>query len=182
MSQFETCLPFTLIQECPHPNDWSNPANFSNDKHDPGGKTMCGIIQREYDIYRKHKGLPTQDVRKMTKEEGYEIYQQGYWLPHCQGLAPGLDLSFFDTAVNMGTTEAVKILQAALNVPHDGDWGPVTQKAVEGANANPHAAIEAFTARRHAVYRMMSGFQFFGKDWTRRTDEIADHSLQMVSK
>ena len=71
-----------LAQECPYPGDWINPKNFSNDAHDPGGKTMCGIIQREYDTYRKMKGLPTQDVRKITQEEGYDIYRNSYWLPH----------------------------------------------------------------------------------------------------
>jgi Glycosyl hydrolase 108 len=32
----------------------------SNDAHDPGGRTHKGIIQREYDRYRRQKGLPLQ--------------------------------------------------------------------------------------------------------------------------
>lgn len=179
--RFLICLPFTLAQECPHSEDWSNPKNFSNDAHDPGGKTMCGIIQREYDIYRKHEGLPTQDVRKLSESEGHDIYMTNYWFPHCPNLAIGLDLCFFDTAVNMGTTEAIKVLQAALGIDNDGDWGPATQKAVDAANARPYTAIQAFSARRHAVYQMMSGFQYFGDDWTRRTNEIEKAALKMVA-
>lgn len=177
--RFLVCLHFTLAQECPHPNNWADPRNFSNDKHDPGGKTMCGIIQREYDIYRKYEGLPTQDVRRMTEQEGHDIYEHNYWQPHCPGLAPGLDLCFFDTAVNMGTTEAIKVLQAALGATNDGRWGPATQKAVDTI-VSPVHAINAFTNRRHLVYRMMPGFRYFGTDWTRRTDEIANAALKMV--
>lgn len=176
--RFLTCLPFTLAQECPHPNNWSDPRNFSNDKHDPGGKTMCGIIQREYDLYRKSKRLPTQDVRKLTEVEGQEIYQHGYWLPHCPNLAVGLDLCYFDAAVNMGTTEATMILQHALGASADGDWGSETQKVV--STATPVAAIKAYTARRLAVYHMMAGFRYFGGDWTRRTNEIGAEALKMV--
>lgn len=176
--RFLICLPFTLAQECPHPEQWSNPKNFSNDQHDPGGKTMCGIIQREYDLYRKSKKLPTQDVRKLTQIEGQEIYQHGYWLPHCPNLPIGLDLCYFDAAVNMGTTEATKVLQAALGANNDGDWGPETDKVV--AAVTPMAAIKAFTARRLTVYHMMTGYRYFGADWTRRANEIGAEALKML--
>lgn len=178
--RFMICLPFTLAQECPHPENWTDPRNFSNDKHDPGGKTFCGIIQREYDLWRKNQGLPTQDVRKLTEVEGHAVYHQNYWAPHCPTLPAGLDLCFFDEAVNTGTTEAIKVLQAALHVSSDGDWGPVTQTAVDAAASVPSVAIKSFTARRLAVYHMMSGFQYFGRDWTRRTNEIGDAALKMA--
>ena len=80
IERFNKCWPFVLIEECPFPNDWSNPKNFSNDRFDPGGKTMCGIIQREYDQYRKHHGLLVQDVRKISKDEGTDIYLNIYYL------------------------------------------------------------------------------------------------------
>jgi lysozyme family protein len=176
--RFTLCLPFTLAQECPHPQDWSNPANFSNDAHDPGGKTMCGIIQREYDLYRKSKGLLTQDVRKLTQAEGEDIYEHSYWMPDCPKLPPGLDLSFFDASVNMGTTEATKILQVALAITGDGNWGPKTQAAVVAAN--PITAIRAFAARRHTVYAEMPGFKYFSRDWTWRTNDMLTESLKMA--
>lgn len=176
------CLPFTLAQECPLPNDWSNPKNFSNDKHDPGGATMCGIIQREYDLWRKGYGLPTQDVRKMTQEEGRAIYRVSYWLPNCPALPVGLDMQYFDTCVNMGTTEATKILQIAIGVEADGEWGPQTQTAVGLAAQNPIKYIEAFTARREAVYKMLPGFKYFGTDWLRRNAEIGATAAKMAGE
>lgn len=177
--RFDICLPFTLAEECPHPNDWSNPRNFSNDAHDPGGETMCGIIQREYDSYRRSCGEPVRDVRNLTQDEGHVIYQQNYWEPHCDSLPVGLDLCFFDAAVNEGAVEAIRILQVALGIENDGQWGPQTTAAVAGIKDAP-GTICAFTARREAVYRSLNGFQYFGRDWLARSARIQTAALNMV--
>jgi lysozyme family protein len=177
---FLKCMPFMLVQECPYPGDWTNAKNFSDDAHDPGGKTMCGIIQREYDTYRKQKGLPTQDVRKITEEEGYDIYRHSYWQPHCPSLPAGLDLCLFDANVNEASTEGTKILQVALGIHEDGEWGPKTDAAVKAID-DVHSVIELFTARRKIVYRESKGYQYFGKDWIRRATEIGAQALKMSS-
>ena len=52
--RFLACLPFTLKEE----------GGYSNDAHDPGGKTMEGIIQREYDRYRSSQKRDLVGVRK----------------------------------------------------------------------------------------------------------------------
>jgi lysozyme family protein len=178
--RFSVCLPFTLAQECPLPNDWSNPKNFSNDAHDPGGETMCGITQREYDVWRKRDGEPTQDVRLLTKGQGFIIYCESYWDPHCDDLPPGLDLQFFDSSVNEGTTEATRMLQFVLDVEADGLWGPHTAGMVEAIH-DVKEVISEFTKRRQAVYKEMKGYQYFGKDWERRASEIGAEALKMVS-
>lgn len=178
--RFKACLPLTLAQECPHPDDWSNPKNFSDDAHDPGGKTMCGITQREYDHYRKARGLAVQDVRKITAEEGEDIYDKSYWLPDCPALPAGLDLCLFDASVNQGAFEAVKILQRALGVAADGDWGSKTAAAVHGITA-VSVVIRRFTTERRGVYRELKGFPYFGTDWLRRAQEIGDAALEMAA-
>jgi len=182
--RFSVCLPFTLAQECPDPANWSDPKNFSNDKHDPGGETMCGIIQREYDQYRKSENLVCRDVRLCTEEEGQVIYTANYWLPHCDSLPPGLDLQFFDAAVNMGCFEAVKILQHILDITVDGSWGPKTAAEVADVMAGGAVmrtqVIREFTARRQAVYKMMTGYKYFGTDWERRATEIGAEALKMA--
>lgn len=177
--RFKICLPCTLAQECPHPDDWSNAKNFSDDAHDPGGKTMCGITQREYDHYRKARGIPVQDVRDISLEEGEDIYDKSYWLPDCPTLPAGVDLCLFDAAVNQGSFEAIKILQTALGVAADGKWGPKTDAAVK-AIADVPEAIRSFTARRRIVYRETRGFQYFGGDWLRRAQEIGAEALKMA--
>jgi len=177
--RFPVCLPFVLAQECPFPNDWSNPKNFSNDKHDPGGETMCGIIQREYDQYRKSGDLVCRDVRLCDEEEGHVIYSANYWLPHCPLLPPGLDLQFFDSAVNMGCFEATKILQTILGIKIDGSFGPATSADVAEIT-NVAYVVRGFTARRQAVYKMMNGYKYFGTDWERRATEIGAEALKMA--
>jgi lysozyme family protein len=179
-SLFLTCLPYTLAQECPRPDDWSDPANFSNDPHDPGGATMCGIIQTEYDAYRRSLNEPIQDVRLITQAEGDAIYQMNYWQPYSPKLPVGLDLSFFDAAVNMGVEEAIRILQVALGIGNDGKWGPQTAAAATGIT-DVVGVIKAFTVRRQAVYEEFSTFVYFGTDWTRRTTAIGAESVSMAN-
>jgi lysozyme family protein len=178
--RFAACWPNTLIQECPLPNDWSNRRNFSNDAHDPGGETMCGIIQREYDGYRKRKGLPLQDVSKISRDEGADIYYNSYWLTECPKLPAGLDMQFFDEAVNGGPLAATRLLQLTLGITPDGAWGPQTDAAVK-AIANVKIVVETFTAQRAAWYRRLRGFQYFGKDWEMRTSEIGAEALKMTA-
>jgi lysozyme family protein len=178
-SRFLACLPYTLAQECPYPNDWSNPANFSDDPHDPGGATMCGITQNEYNAYRNSLHEPEQDVKQITQAEGQAIYLGNYWQPYCPQLPIGLDLSFFDSSVNMGGKQATEILQFALEIGVDGIWGPQTAGAVAGIT-DVGDIINAFTTQREAVYRSFPTFQYFGTDWIRRATEIGDESIQMT--
>lgn len=180
LTRFLACWPYVLAQECPFPRDWTNPRNFSNDAHDPGGATMDGIIQSEYNMYCRQHGLPQQSVRGITQSQGQDIYVNEFWLPNCVLLPAGLDLAYFDSDVNEGGKEATRILQVALGLHNDGIWGPATNAAVHTIS-NLTNVIEAFTARRKEVYRETSGFQYFGTDWIRRATEIGNESLAMAA-
>lgn len=175
---FIACLVETLKQECPRPEDWENEANFSNDAHDPGGQTMCGVTQREYDVARKHRGLSVRSVRYITRSEGLAIYHDSYWQPHCPALAPGLDLQFFDTSVNEGAHGATLVLQDAVHAVMDGVWGRATQDAVNRASLAQ--LIARFTLCRRAAYRRLRGYQYYHTDWERRAEEIGAAALAMA--
>lgn len=178
--QFILCMPPMLGQEAPYPSQWGNPRNYSNTPGDPGGPTMDGVIQTEYDSWRVRHGLPRQSVRLVSQDEGDDIYLTGYWLPYCPELQPGLNMMFFDSSVNEGGSTAVRILQYALGTPVDGLWGPKTDAKVR-AIADVPAAIRAFGARRAVVYQQTGGFTQFGKDWERRDSEITATSLKMAA-
>lgn len=169
--QFEKCLPDVLVQE----------GGYSNDAHDPGGMTMYGIIQREYDAKRRSWGLPTQWVKNISADEYRTIYYGDYWLPHCPDLPAGLDLEFFDLCVNGGPHRAVVTLQRALAIHADGVWGPMTTDAVTTmvAAGNPMRTIADFKDQREAFYRSLSTFKFFGKGWIRRSEEIEKQAESM---
>jgi len=188
---FLTCLPFVLKEECPFPNDWSNPKNFSDDAFDPGGKTMCGITQKEYDRDRINRNLPLRDVREITRDEGYSIYYHSYWLPFCPSQAPGLNLSFFDECVNAGPHEATIILQRSINadvtlplptLSVDGFFGPKTSAAVAFLRhpSDVGNVIERYGYYRNQFYRSLSGFPHFGKGWLERVASIEVTSQKMT--
>lgn len=168
--RFRACLPFILKEE----------GGYSNDKNDPGGMTDDGIIQREYDAYRKSKGLPTQWVKKITPDEYTEIYWTSYWLPDCSLLPIGLDLCYFNIAVNGGPTRATHLLQRALGIIDDGVWGTQTSTAVSSIKPEQiQPLIVRFTAFEEAFYRSLSTFKYFGKDWIRRAERCEALALTM---
>lgn len=169
--EFEACLPFTLIEE----------GGNSDDPHDPGGRTHKGIIQREYDAYRRRKGLPLRSDYLMSDDEVREIYWTEYWLPYCPSLAPGVNLSFFDNAVNEGPREAIVLLQRALRIHADGIWGDQTVGAI--AHTLPTSLIIAYTLEREKFYRSLkTTFKYFGKGWIARCLAIQKASLAMAQK
>lgn len=195
MSRFEICLPYVLVQEGrpgTKVSDWVNadgslnvdcwrdPHNFSNDAHDPGGKTFNGIEQREYTLFLKRWLYASRDVRLMTPSEGYAIYHSQYWDPHCDAMPTGFDLVFFDASVNEGDHESIMILQHVLAVTTDGDWGQQTQDAWLTKHRDNARLIDDFTNRRKEVYREMRGFQYFGTDWLRRADEQRSAAWKMI--
>jgi lysozyme family protein len=171
--KFEACLPYTLVQE----------GGYSNDAHDPGGMTMMGIIQKEYDLKRRQWGLPTQPVKDISKDEMRTIYYTDYWNPYGPLLPPGLDLEFFDLDVNGGQHRAVVTLQRALKIFDDGLFGDKTDAAVKDivsqGQASVSALIERFMVEREAFYRSLTTFRYFGKDWIRRSEEIEAEGVAM---
>ena len=167
--RFLACLPFVLKEE----------GGYSNDAHDPGGMTMEGIIQREYDRYRSAHNLPHQWVKNISTDEMHDIYFGEYWLPHCPVLPAGLDLSFFDLCVNGGPMRATHTLQVALGIHADGQWGPQTAGAVKTIK-DIEIAIRAYSTERERFYRSLTNFKYFGRDWIGRTERCEVASVKMA--
>lgn len=183
--QFDKCLPDTELQEgVPWSSGPMPPRAFSNDAHDPGGKTGEGILQREYDRKRRQWGLPTQDIRRMSKDEERTIYYTDYWVAgHCPEMPAGLDLECFDDVVNEGTHQGIKLLQVALRVTADGQFGPQTKAAIDAAVAarQVRELIDRYRIAREAFYHGLSNYRYFGKGWIRRAETIAKQADAMAS-
>lgn len=167
--RFTICLPYILKEE----------GGNDDDPHDPGGRTSRGIIQREYDAYRKRKGEPPADVWNASDAEVADIYEQQYWLPLCPQLTVGVDLVFFDMDVNAGPGTAAILLQRALYVRADGRIGMVTLDAVK--QANPIKLISAFSDERRSYYRNLHTFKYFGRGWLNRVATIEQVALKMAA-
>jgi lysozyme family protein len=149
-----------------------------DDPHDRGGRTSRGIIQREYDAYRRFKKQPVKDVWKADDAEIDEIYQISYWQPWCPKMPSGIDLCLFDMNVNAGPIRSTKILQRALGVRDDGHIGAVTLNAI--AQANLKILIPSFAIERRKFYRSLRDFRYFGKGWLARTDRIERAAMAML--
>lgn len=152
-----------------------------DDPRDPGGRTSRGVIQREWNVYRKtHPGLPS-DVWQAPQEAIEDIYKTQYWEPYCDKLPAGVDLCFFNCSVNSGRTQAVRELQRAVGVFVDGMMGMITLNAV---NSHPDikALIIALCDQRRAFYRALKTFPVFGRGWLARTSRIQAAALEMASR
>ena len=168
--RFQICLPFILKEE----------GGNSDDPHDPGGRTSRGIIQREYDAYRRSKDEPIADVYQASDAEVADIYEHSYWLPWCPQMAAGVDLCYFDMAVNGGPVEATKLLQRALGVSDDGHIGQITLAALK--NSNAIKLVGGFSDQRRAFYRSLRIFKYFGKGWLARVSTIEAAALKMAAE
>lgn len=148
-----------------------------DDPMDHGGRTSRGITQREYDAWRRERGLPTLDVWTAPQEDIKAIYHDEYWEPVCDLLAVGIDYAYFDMAVNAGPYRAAMLLQRALGVNADGRIGPVTRAAIGRANAR--TLIKSFTAAKIEFYRALHQPRFL-KGWLNRADTVQKTALAMA--
>ncbi len=168
--RFQTCLACTLHYE----------GGWSNDPHDPGGATMKGIIQKEYDKFRDMHKLPRQSVRNISDDELQVIYKANYWLlVRGDELPRGVDLAFFDFAVLAGVGQAVKSMQRVLHLAVDGHLGMQTMAAIH--EAAPAQLIKDYVAERRRFLRSLSTFWRFGKGWLARCDELEGTALSMAA-
>lgn len=152
-----------------------------DDPRDHGGRTSRGITQKEYDAWRRQRGLATGDVWQATDAEIQSIYHDQYWEPYCDNLPPGLDYEFFDFCVNAGRTQAVKTLQRSLlTVPADGMFGVRTEQAVRGVN-DITSLLNRYSDLRRSFYRANAQFGVYGRGWIRRTDEVEASALAMAN-
>ena len=102
---FQKMLKFVLEKEGGYtPNDCGEAGNM-------------GVCQSTYDEYRKNKGLSSQDVKLLTREEAEDIYYNMYYLASGADKIEdaGLALQVFDTAVNMGVSAAKDLLAKSKN-------------------------------------------------------------------
>lgn len=158
---------------------------FGNDKYDPGGATNCGVIQTEYNRFRRAHGLPQQSVRLIKMDEVEAIYKALYWdAMRCDELPAGVDNAVFDYGVNSGIGRAPKVLQRALNalvkagLTVDGRIGTLTMTAL--ARANPDQVIDYICDERLGFLHQLRTWWRFGKGWRARVVGVRSQSHSLV--
>jgi lysozyme family protein len=108
--------------------------NYGNDSNDPGnwtgGAKNSGLLKgTKYGI--SAASYPSLDIANLTLDAAKEIYWTDYWLlAKCDSIPNMLAMTYFDSAVNQGVGEAVKLIQSAFKAIVDGDFGPKTKATV----------------------------------------------------
>lgn len=148
-----------------------------DDPADHGGRTSRGIIQREYDAWRREQHLPVRDVWKADQSEIETIYHDEYWAPHCDLLPVGADYLLFNMNVNAGPSRGAKILQQALGVNPDGRIGAITREAIK--KADPAKLIESYSDKSRSFYLGLHQPRFT-KGWLNRVAFVRTTALQMI--
>jgi lysozyme family protein len=78
---------------------------YSHNPHDPGGETKFGISHRAY---------PNVDITTLTLQDAEAIIKANYW--RFDGINDqAIATKLLDMSVNLGLSEAVRLLQMALN-------------------------------------------------------------------
>lgn len=98
--------------------------NYVDDPFDPGGATKYGISLRWLSglglDFDNDGDVDKHDIQRMTRAQAKDLYYQKWWKPYPYNRIDDIEISskLFDMAVNMGTKQAVKLLQLSLNEFH----------------------------------------------------------------
>lgn len=150
-----------------------------DDPSDHGGRTSRGITQREYDAWRREKGLPPLDVWDAPQEDVDTIYHDEYWNPWGDLLPTGVDYIYFNNCVLDGPVRATILLQEALGVTADGRVGPMTRQAIR--ESQPGSTIVKMSEASAAFYRGLHQPKFL-KGWLNRVAFVQKNALAMLSQ
>ena len=151
---------------------------FSNHPADPGQMTMLGVTKKVWEAWVNHT-VDEAEMRALTPELVTPLYKARYWdACKCDDLPRGVDYAVVDAAVNMGSSRAAKLLQAALGVTADGAIGRATIAAATAAD--PVELLEAFSLGKEAFYQSLPTFATFGKGWLNRVAHVQDAAEGMM--
>ena len=136
---------------------------YSNNPADPGLETRYGISKRSY---------PAVDIKSLTLEQAKAIYQRDYWQPaNCDRMPERIGHLVFDCAVHHGVKTAIKLLQRALKVADDGEFGPVTRGQLFARDTNETADL--LMAQRMLYLMTCSAWPTYKLGWAKRCFSVA---------
>jgi lysozyme family protein len=156
---FEAVIDQTLAHE----------GGYSNNSSDAGGETKYGISKKSY---------PNVDIKNLTLEQAKAIYKKDFW--DNQGYSQIEDITLaskvFDLGVNMGTKNAIILLQRSLkangfkSLEDDGIYGSATKEAL--STSDPKKVIIALRSEAAGYYRRLvtanQSQKVFLKGWLNR--------------
>jgi lysozyme family protein len=157
---------------------------YSDDPDDPGGATRFGVSLR----FLRAQGLDIDgdgdvdqaDVQALTVEAAEAIYREHFWVGgRCDQIVSRLLApKMFDMCVNLGSGQAWRVVQRALNrfslepLATDGIPGPVTLGALDSLLDEDWRVIELIRHEQRARYDWLiganAGLAKYRRGWYRR--------------
>ncbi len=152
-----------------------NEGGWSNNKFDPGGKTLYGISKVYHPIYfRKIFNLYKKGFGHIAKAKAKEFYWHKYWNDLYSAMkSERVAIRLFDVSVNLGKKRAIKIFQKALynhtliDISIDGIFGERTLQIFNDL-VNVTMFYNLFKDNLEAYYRSLRHFKKFGNGWLNR--------------
>src|SRR5690625_2495066 len=136
-----------------------------------GGRVGSGVLKGT------NRGIsaasyPDENIAGMTEERATEIYRRDFREAYrCDELPEPIAFLTFDTVVNAGPGNGIRILQRAVGTTADGVIGPQTIAAAN--RADPRQAVIRFTVERLFHYFSLGTFSTFGRGWLTRSVDAA---------
>lgn len=150
---FETAFRLTLGHE----------GGYVNDPRDPGLETKYGISKRSY---------PAVDIKALTLDQAQAIYRRDYWqAASCERMPPKIAIAVFDAAVHHGPKTAVKLLQRALRVADDGEYGRITHGTLQSRDTNE--TLDLLLAQRAIYMTTCPAWPTYKLGWLKRLFNLA---------
>jgi lysozyme family protein len=109
----------------------------------------------------------TGSMRDLPRSVAKEIYQALYWSKvRAEEMPEAVRFDVFDTAVNSGVAQSIKLLQRAAGVKDDGVIGPKTLSAVRGMD--PQLLDKRFSGHRLRFMTTLKNWPPFSRGWASR--------------
>jgi lysozyme family protein len=166
--EFLKCLAITLKYE----------GGNDDDPDDPGGRTSRGIVQREYNAYRRMLGLPIRDVWTADQAEIIDIYYRNYWIAgRCGEMPAGIDFVAFDSMVLSGVSQCALWIQRSIfgDDAYQVD-GHIGSQTIDALNHQPDndVVVTHISERRLAMLQGLKGWKKYGGGWGARVAHCRD--------
>ena len=148
----------------------SHEGGFSNRplSDDPGGATMYGVTEK----VARANGY-TGQMQDLTLDFAKSVYRKQYWdVCQCDAMPDALRYPLFDAAVNSGSGQAIKWLQACVGVKVDGGIGPITRQAVN--MASPQIVRQQMIGKRLRAMTEFKNWTANSRGWARRIAAILE--------
>ncbi|ELC3208419.1 peptidoglycan-binding protein [Vibrio parahaemolyticus] len=146
---------------------------YVNNPKDPGGETKGGISKRAF---------PGIDIASLTLDKIVRIYYTNYWKPaYCPEWSGAIALYAFDSAVQHGATNAIRMLQEIAGTKPDGKVGPNTRAAVHSGDVEYLCARYGLRRARFYARILKNNYSqtAFIEGWHNRLVHLTDAAWEL---